>query len=108
MKRTIFTGSAMILLAACFTPRSEFAERQLFYGRTRALDTQPEIVCDNEAPTGSHIRQRVCRRQADIDQIRMATQERLSHMRSMRGSVDDLDMPVVNVKVDKVDNRAEE
>ena len=102
MKRTLFTGSAMLLLAACISPRSELAQRSGFFGRGRAEIADSDIVCDDEAPTGSHIRQRVCRSQAAIDARRMITQDML---RTTRGTIDDFDIPMVRVNVGRPDSQ---
>jgi hypothetical protein len=96
MKRTISTGGAILLLTACVAPGRELAQRHLYYGRGRAQIADSDVVCDDEAPTGSHIRQRVCRSQAAIDQRRMMTQDML---RTTRGTIDDLDIPVIHVNV---------
>jgi hypothetical protein len=43
---------------------------------------RPKVVCVNEAPTGSHIPERRCRRVEDVERERQATQAELMQPRA--------------------------
>lgn len=80
--------AVMIMIALCACAGANKPQRVAAASDYKAKDgtavssagqTQPKgkIVCEDEMPLGSHIPERVCRYQEDVDSVRQETQEKL-------------------------------
>jgi hypothetical protein len=103
MALRVAAGLSLLLSIACLAPRAPARSGSMMLARNDRLPPdREEMVCNMEAPTGSHIRRSVCRTAAEVDAKRFATQDSMRFMRGFRTRggatvVDDFDMSVQNV-----------
>jgi len=84
MKKRVFLGSAILAGAMAFAlPTLSFAQAE--EEQTAEVERgRDELICTVEQQTGSRIRTRVCRTQAEIDQDRENARESIQRAHDRR------------------------
>lgn len=87
--RYLVIGAGAALVAACATTE-DTGDVAAFSGQTpriveQSAEIRPEnddIVCRIESPTGTRMRERICRTQAEWEEIQEAGRETIRHRQS--------------------------